>query len=626
MTWGSGLAPGPRARPRSSSTASAARCPIRGTRTRRFGSTAIFRSATANFRGTPSSRIMAARAWELLEVVKKKLGTAFSPETRAAGVVLTGGTAKLPGLAGGVRREGLRGACPPRRGAPRWVAENLRDPGYHTALGLLSLRHHGPRRARMPPVRHGAAAGFLQQRRHPAFLPFMNLNRNSAREPPARTRPQCRDSASIGVGWRRLQRRRPAENGEPRPSPARGHQHRPPGAFQFACPGQGPDRHERDARARRGRRSRVGTRGGGGRPRQDRGAGQELRPGLPLRRGAAARGIWGGGAAPIVAEIAAEQGALVIAFVTLPFSFEGGRRLKQAEDGLRALRQVCDAVIPLPNDVLLQEGGGESETVLDSFARADAWVGPRGEVDLGDAVEDRADQPRLRDHPAGLSSSGGKDAVRPGGRARAKTRWREAIASLETSGPLLHTPEFSRKADRLLVNIVGGTDLTLPKVNEIMSAIAEQFGRDSNIGDGRGHRRGAAKNRVEVCVLGTSDMGGRIAPRRPAPRGKAAAPPARAEAELPRRPAPRRRRPRQRGATWRPDERGARRGIPAGVYRFPCAHEREVQARPPRTNLASARSKAADTSKTTDRNLHVRPGSSTSRPTSTPGNQDPALT
>src|SRR5580658_8595442 len=82
----------------------------------------------------------------------------------------------------------------------------------------------------------------------------------------------------------------------------------------------------------------------------------------------------GSGASPIVAEIAAEQGALVIAFVTMPFSFEGGRRLKQAEEGLRALRQVCDAVIPLPNDMLLQETA-ENETVLDSFARADEWVG-----------------------------------------------------------------------------------------------------------------------------------------------------------------------------------------------------------------------------------------------------------
>src|SRR5581483_631253 len=53
----------------------------------------------------------------------------------------------------------------------------------------------------------------------------------------------------------------------------------------------------------------------------------------------------GSGASPVVAEIAAEEGALVIAFVTMPFSFEGGRRLKQAEEGLAALRRVCDAVL-----------------------------------------------------------------------------------------------------------------------------------------------------------------------------------------------------------------------------------------------------------------------------------------
>ena len=226
----------------------------------------------------------------------------------------------------------------------------------------------------------------------------------------------------------------------------------------------------------------------------------------------------GGGGAPIVAEIAAEQGALVIAFVTLPFSFEGGRRLKQAEDGLRALRQVCDAVIPLPNDVLLQEGG-EKETVLDSFARADAWVGrgvksiwamlsKTGLINLDFATIRQAFQQRGGKTLFGLGEGAGEDAVA------------EAIASLKLC-PLLHTPEFSRKADRLLVNIIGGTDLTLPKVNEIMSAIAEQFGRDSNIVMGAVIDE-ALQNRVEVCVLGTSDMGGRLAQRRPVPRARTA--------------------------------------------------------------------------------------------------------
>jgi cell division protein FtsA len=79
--------------------------------------------------------ITSARVWELLEVVKKKLGHAFSPDNCASGVVLTGGAAKLPAL---VECAAKVFATPARLGeAPSWVNENLRDPGYHTALGIL---------------------------------------------------------------------------------------------------------------------------------------------------------------------------------------------------------------------------------------------------------------------------------------------------------------------------------------------------------------------------------------------------------------------------------------------------------------------------------------------------------
>lgn len=220
----------------------------------------------------------------------------------------------------------------------------------------------------------------------------------------------------------------------------------------------------------------------------------------------------GSGASPIVAEIAAEAGALVIAFVTMPFSFEGGRRLKQAEEGLRALRQVCDAVIPLPNDVLLQEGA-ENETVLDSFARADEWIGrgvksiwamlfKTGLINLDFATLRQAFQHRGGKTLFGLGEGQGENAIV------------DTVASLKLC-PLLHTPEFSRKADRLLVNIIGGPDLTLPKVNELMTAVTEQFGRDSHIVMGAVIDEDMA-GRVEVCVIGTSDMGGRsLPPRRP---------------------------------------------------------------------------------------------------------------
>jgi len=102
-------------------------------------------------------QITSARAWELLEVVKKKLGHAFSADTCQAGVVLTGGTAKLPGIAECATK--VFGVPAHLGEAHSWVAENLRDPGYHTALGLLyyGVSSQGGNSA---PVRR--KGGFLQ--------------------------------------------------------------------------------------------------------------------------------------------------------------------------------------------------------------------------------------------------------------------------------------------------------------------------------------------------------------------------------------------------------------------------------------------------------------------------------
>lgn len=230
----------------------------------------------------------------------------------------------------------------------------------------------------------------------------------------------------------------------------------------------------------------------------------------------------GSGAAPTVAEIAAEQGAVVVAFVTLPFSFEGGRRAKQADDGLQALRKVCDAVIPLPNDLLLQEAA-EGETVLDSFARADEWIGRgvksiwsmmfrTGLINLDFATLRQAFHTRGGKTLFGLATGAGADPVA------------EALENLKLC-PLLSTPEFARKADRLLVNIVGGTDLTLPKVNEIMAAVTEQFGKEAHVIMGAVIDENC-QGRVELMVLGTSDVGARVfTPRRaPAARSRGTAP------------------------------------------------------------------------------------------------------
>jgi cell division protein FtsA len=80
-------------------------------------------------------QIAAARVWEIFEVVKKKLGVSFVPERLAAGIVLTGGTSKLPGIAEAAAK--VFGVTARLGEAPGYINENLRDPGFSTALGLL---------------------------------------------------------------------------------------------------------------------------------------------------------------------------------------------------------------------------------------------------------------------------------------------------------------------------------------------------------------------------------------------------------------------------------------------------------------------------------------------------------
>lgn len=237
----------------------------------------------------------------------------------------------------------------------------------------------------------------------------------------------------------------------------------------------------------------------------------------------------GSGATPLVADLAREAGALVIAFVTLPFTFEAGGRRKQAEEALAQLRERAHAVVPLSNDLLLQEGT-EQTSVLESFARADAWIGRgvrsicamlarTGMINVDFQAMRTAFQTRGGKTLFGLGVGEGEDAVRA------------AFEDLKVC-PLLAAPEFARKADRLMVNITGGPDLSLTRVNELMSAVTEEFGREAHVIMGAVIDE-AMQGRVEVCVLGAADPGGRTyvrakpqapaAPRRSERSGAAAA-------------------------------------------------------------------------------------------------------
>lgn len=213
----------------------------------------------------------------------------------------------------------------------------------------------------------------------------------------------------------------------------------------------------------------------------------------------------GSGATPVVAELAREAGALVIAFVTMPFSFEGGRRRKQAEEAVQELRAACHAVIPLSNDLLLQQGT-EQTSVLDAFARADEWIGRgvksiwgmlarTGLINLDFQALRTAFQTRGGKTLFGLGVGEGENAAQA------------AFEDLKNC-PLLATPEFARKADRLMVNITGGPDLSLTKVNELMTAVTEEFGREAHVIMGAVIDE-SLHGKVEVCVMGATDLGGR---------------------------------------------------------------------------------------------------------------------
>ncbi|TIH66393.1 cell division protein FtsZ, partial [Klebsiella pneumoniae] len=91
----------------------------------------------------------------------------------------------------------------------------------------------------------------------------------------------------------------------------------------------------------------------------------------------------GTGAAPVVASIAKKQGALTVGVVTRPFTFEGPRRTKQALEGIEALREVCDTLIVIPNDRLLQMGD-KNVSMMEAFRQADEVLhnGVRGITDL----------------------------------------------------------------------------------------------------------------------------------------------------------------------------------------------------------------------------------------------------
>jgi cell division protein FtsZ len=183
----------------------------------------------------------------------------------------------------------------------------------------------------------------------------------------------------------------------------------------------------------------------------------------------------GSGAAPIVAQLARDVGALSVGIVTMPFRFEGSRRRSQADAGVDELRAVCDTVIVIPNDRLL-EVLDRSTSMLDAFRIADDVLrqGVQGICDLitmpGLINLDFADVRTV------MSNAG--SALMGIGFATGDNRAHEA-AERALRSPLIDTELVGAKG--ILLSIAGGEDLTLLEVNEAAEVIRRGATEDTNI-------------------------------------------------------------------------------------------------------------------------------------------------
>ncbi len=190
-------------------------------------------------------------------------------------------------------------------------------------------------------------------------------------------------------------------------------------------------------------------------------------------------GLGGGtgtGAAPIIAQVAKEIGALTVAVVTKPFAFEGKKRMMQAEEGLKELKSIVDTVITIPNQRLLAVAG-KSTTMVEAFRKFDEVLhqAVKGISDLinvhGMINVDFADVKAIMSE-MGMALMGTGVAE---GDNKALEAAQKAIAS-----PLLE--DISIEGARgLLINVTGGPDLSLFEVNEAIEKISAEAHPDATI-------------------------------------------------------------------------------------------------------------------------------------------------
>jgi cell division protein FtsZ len=217
----------------------------------------------------------------------------------------------------------------------------------------------------------------------------------------------------------------------------------------------------------------------------------------------------GTGAAPVVAEVARELGALTIGVVTKPFAFEGAKRRQQAEEGVRDLQEKVDTLIVIPNDRLLQISEADL-TIQEAFEAADDVLrqGIQGISELitvpGMVNLDFADVRKIMTDagPALMAIGSGR------GETRATDAARAAIAS-----PLLEVDITG--ATGVLFNVAGPANLKLRELDQAARVIAEVVDPDAEIIFGTS-TDGELSDEVRITVIATGFSNARPLQMRPA--------------------------------------------------------------------------------------------------------------
>ncbi len=218
----------------------------------------------------------------------------------------------------------------------------------------------------------------------------------------------------------------------------------------------------------------------------------------------------GTGAAPVIAQLARERGVLTVGVVTKPFTFEGARRTKAAEQGIAELQQYVDTLIVIPNQNLFRLAN-ERTGWKEAFKLADnvLYMGVRGVTDLmmspGLVNLDFAD---IRTVMAEMGK-----AMMGTGEAEGENR---AIRAAEAaiSNPLLEDTSMAG-ARGLLINITGGEDMTLFEVDAAANRIREEVADDANIIFGSAVDENLS-GRIRVSVVATGiDLASQVEAQRP---------------------------------------------------------------------------------------------------------------